>query len=161
MLELFAFHGFFDLRLQAKGDTEIDIHHTNEDLGITLGQAFREALKRVKSIKRFGYAYGLMEGTLVRVVVDISGRGFVNYMNYVIETIPPEKVYNLEYAKDFLEKFAQEARISINISIIQRSNDLHHLLEAIFKALGIALDKATQIDKRRSGTPSTKGLLDI
>ena len=163
MLTLFSKHGLFDLKIKAKGDLEIDMHHTNEDIGICLGQAFKEALGEVKGIRRFGEKTIPMDEALVnvRVVVDISGRPFFN--NIKSETPYEEKDvhggYNLEYARQFFQALINNFPITMHISILQASSDTHHLLEAIFKAAAKALDEATQIDPRVKGIPSTKGRL--
>ncbi|NQV04901.1 MAG: imidazoleglycerol-phosphate dehydratase HisB [Candidatus Omnitrophica bacterium] len=163
MLTLFAKHGLFDLKIKAKGDLEVDIHHTNEDIGICLGQAFKEALGEKKGIRRFGEKTIPMDEALVnvRVVVDVSGRPFFN--NIKSETPYEEKDvqggYNLEYARQFFQAFVNSFPVTLHISILQASSDTHHLLEAIFKAAAKALDEATQIDLRVKGVPSTKGRL--
>ena len=162
MLELFSFFSLFDLEIKAKGDLDIDIHHTNEDVGITLGKALKEALGKAEGIERFGYAFGSMEECLVRVVVDICGRPKFNYAEK--EFLPeksPDLRYSLEEAEHFLESFIKQCGINLNIGIIKGSQDTHHLLEAIFKALGLSLKQATSIDPRRQGIPSTKGIIDL
>jgi len=160
MLELFAFHGLFDLELKAKGDLKVDIHHTNEDIGIVLGMAFKKALGDCTGIKRFGSAEVPMDKARAKVVVDISNR-------YVFEKRFPAGVYaitgkedgyTLEDGMDFLDSFAKKLNINFHIEI-SSGTDLHHVLEAVFKAFGIALDKATQIDPRRREIPSTKGII--
>ena len=171
MLTLFAFHGLFDLNIQAKGDTGVDIHHTNEDMGIVLGQAFKAVLKKgIKGIRRFGFAYAPMGGALARAVVDVSGRGELHFSLLLPETpyadeaelnfeLLSGETYGLVDLRSFLEAFAKHSGISINIGLLQKE-DTHHQAEAIFKAMGIALDVATQIDIRRKGVPSTKGVID-
>jgi len=171
MLTLFAFHGLFDLKIQASGDTKVDSHHTNEDIGIVLGQAFKDSLGNKNDIKRFGFAYVPMGRALARAVVDISGRGELHF-----SWIPPDGLtwdtmgldldlqesgvtYGLLELQSFLEAFAKNSGITINIGLLQEENT-HHQLEAIFKALGLALDQATQIDSRRKGIPSAKGRID-
>lgn len=186
MLELFAFHGFFDLDLKVKGDTHIDIHHTNEDIGIALGKAFGEALgNNRRGIKRFGSAFAPMEATLGHTVVDISGRGYFSPINFeasypllftqnaqVIEINKEEQLqsvlkdvvqdnYALKYLEHFLESFAHGLKATIKVKISYPTADLHTNLETVFKSLGMALDQATQIDPRRKGAvPSTKGIID-
>ncbi len=163
MLALFAKHGLFDLKIKAKGDLEVDMHHTNEDIGICLGQAFKEALGEKKGIRRFGEKTVPMDEALVnvRAVVDISGRPFFN--NIKSERPYEEKDvqggYNLEYARQFFQALVNSFPVTLHISILQASSDTHHLLEAIFKAAAKALDEATQIDPRVKGVPSTKGRL--
>ena len=161
MLTLFAKHGLFDLKIKAKGDLEVDIHHTNEDIGICLGEVFEKALDDKEGIRRFGEKTVPMDEALVRVVVDISGRPYINSdwtANKIIEVKDVEG-YNLEYARQFLEALKNRFPITINISVLSSGPDMHHLLEAIFKALAKALDDATQIDPRVKGVPSTKGRL--
>ncbi|MCR4336332.1 MAG: imidazoleglycerol-phosphate dehydratase [Candidatus Omnitrophica bacterium] len=163
MLELFVFHGFFDLNLMVKGDTHIDIHHTNEDVGIVLGQAFKKVLGDKVGIKRFGSGFAPMEDTLGHSVVDISGRGHFR-INYL--TVPSDKSedgYTHKYLEHFMESFAKQlgANIIINVSNPTGSTaDLHTIMETVFKSLGLALDQATQIDPRRKEVPSTKGIID-
>lgn len=161
MLELFAKHGLFDLEIRAKGDLAVDLHHTNEDIGICLGQAFNQALGKRKSIQRFGEKTIPMDEALVQVraVVDISGRPFFN--NIKSEKAYTERDvqggYNLEYARQFFQALVNHFPITLHISILEPGADMHHLLEAVFKAAARALDEATQIDRRVKGVPSTKG----
>lgn len=166
MLELFAFHGFFDLKLEVKGDTHIDIHHTNEDIGIVLGQVFKKALgdKRL-GIRRFGSAFAPMEKAVGRTVVDLSGRGYftlqVGELDQVAPEIKDQENYSIKYLEHFLESFAHGAGATIHVRIENPDADLHTNLETVFKSLGLALDQATQVDPRRKGTvPSTKGIID-
>jgi imidazoleglycerol-phosphate dehydratase len=163
MLELFSFHGLFDLNILAKGDLKVDIHHTNEDLGIVLGDAFKKALGDKIGIKRFGSISVPMEDVVANVVVDISGRGFFNGIKAVVSKLPKinsDQGYSFEYANHFFEAFAKRLGMNLDISISSLNPDLHTNLEPIFKGLGIALDQATQIDPRRKGIPSTKGVID-
>jgi len=166
MLELFAFHGLFDLDIMAKGDLKIDIHHTNEDIGIVLGEAFKKALGDKKGIRRFGSASVPMEDTVANVVVDISGRGFLKFCNLEgkesgsMIASGGEEGYGLGDATHFFDAFAKNLGMNLNIKVSLPSHDLHTTLEPVFKALGIALDQATQIDPRRKGIPSTKGIID-
>lgn len=163
MLELFAKHGLFDLEIKAKGDLKVDIHHTNEDIGICLGQAFNQALGKRKGIRRFGERTIPMDEALtnVRVVIDISGRPFFN--NIKSEKVYAEKDvqggYNLEYTRQFFQGLVNNFPITMHITILEAGSDAHHLLEAVFKAVAKALDEATQIDPRVKGVPSTKGRL--
>lgn len=166
MLELFAFHGFFDLKLEVKGDTHIDIHHTNEDIGIVLGQVFKKALgdKRL-GIRRFGSAFAPMEKAVGRTVVDLSGRGYftlqVGELDQVAPEIKDQENYSIKYLEHFLESFAHGVGATIHVRIENPDADLHTNLETVFKSLGLALDQATQVDPRRKGTvPSTKGIID-
>ena len=160
MLTLFAFHGLFNLALKAKGDLKVDIHHTNEDVAICLGKAFKEALGDCKGIRRYGSKEVPMDMAAAKVMVDIGGRyAFVWKMPKYSETIAPSEHYSMDDGKDFLETFAKNANINLHVEVYS-GEDVHHILEAIFKALGIALDEATQIDTRRKGVPSTKGTID-
>ena len=157
MLDLFIKHGLFDGRIEADGDTWIDDHHTTEDIGIVLGQVFREALGDKKGIKRYGNAFVPMDDALAQVVVDCSNRP---HLEYRVEPTLSEKVgtFDTELVHEFLWKFALEARINLHV-IVPYGRNTHHIIEAIFKALARALDDAVQIDPRVQGVPSTKGLL--
>jgi len=161
MLELFAKHGLFDLELRAKGDLRVDTHHTNEDVGICLGEAFKKALSDKKGIKRFASVTVPMDEALVEVTLDISGRPYlkdlVTYASPVLTTEIVEH-YSFNDAKEFLRAFINNAGINL-IFDIKTGEDLHHILEALFKAFARALDEATQIDVRIKGVPSTKGKL--
>jgi imidazoleglycerol-phosphate dehydratase len=162
MLTLFAFHGLFDLTLKAKGDLNVDSHHTNEDIAICLGKAFKEALGDCKGIKRYGSKEVPMDNAAAKVMIDVGGRyAFV----WKIPTAAPaeyvskEEGYSIAEGKDFFDTFAKNANINLHAEVYS-GEDLHHILEAAFKAFGIALDEATQIDSRRKGVPSTKGRID-
>lgn len=157
MLDLFIKHGLFDGKIIADGDTWIDDHHTTEDIGIVLGQVFREALGDKKGIKRYGTAFVPMDDALAQVVVDCSNRP---HLEYRIEPELNVKVgtFDTELVHEFLWKFALEARINLHV-IVPYGRNTHHIIEAIFKALARALDEAVQIDPRVKGVPSTKGLL--
>jgi len=161
LLELFCFHGLFDLELSAKGDLKVGLHHTNEDIGIVLGQAFKNALADKKSIRRFGSASVPMEEVVATVTVDISGRDYFE-LKTATGTVssPGEDGYSLKDARHFFESLAKHLGMNLNIKIDPLSEDLHTTLEPVFKALGLALDQATQIDPRRKGVPSTKGVID-
>lgn len=164
MLELFAYHGLFDLEIKARGDLKVDIHHTNEDIGICLGQAFNKALGKRKGIRRFGERTIPMDEALanVRVVADISGRPYFNKIKSekVYEERDVQGGYNLEYARQFFQSVVNNFPITMHITILEGGSDMHHLLEAIFKATARALDEATQIDPRIKTVPSTKGRLE-
>ena len=163
MLELFSFHGLFDLDIRAKGDLKVDIHHTNEDIGIVLGDAFKKALGDKAGIKRFGSISVPMEDVVANVVVDISGRGFFNGIKAAASKelySKKDEGYSFEYANHFFEAFAKRLGMNLDINVSSLNSDLHTNLEPIFKGLGIALDQATQIDPRRKGIPSTKGVID-
>jgi imidazoleglycerol-phosphate dehydratase len=167
MLELFAFHGYFDLELSVEGDTHIDIHHTNEDIGIVLGKAFKKALGEEKAgIKRFGHAYAPMEATVGRCVIDLSGRGFFKF-NIEGQPLPAnvsmkvQEGYTFPYFEHFMESFAHNLGATLSFTLQNPSDDLHTNLETMFKSLGLALGKAVTIDARRAGqVPSTKGIID-
>jgi len=161
MLELFAFHGLFDLEIIARGDLKVDIHHTNEDVGIVLGGAFKKALGKKVGIKRFSSASVPMEDVLANVVIDISGRGSFRFNGGIESIVPePQDGYALKDAEHFLEALAKNLGLNLNIMVTPLDKDLHTTLEPIFKALGIALDQSMQLDPRRKGIPSTKGIID-
>ncbi|KJE26605.1 imidazoleglycerol-phosphate dehydratase family protein [Geobacillus kaustophilus] len=156
MLDLFAKHGQFDLRIEAKGDTHIDDHHTTEDIGICLGQAIKAALGDKKGIKRYGNAFVPMDDALAQVVIDLSSRPHFEFRG----EFPSSKVgaFDVELVHEFLWKLALEARMNLHV-IVHYGRNTHHMIEAVFKALGRALDEATMIDPRVKGVPSTKGML--
>lgn len=156
MLTLFAVHGFFDLTIKASGDTEVDDHHTVEDLGICLGQAFKEALGDFGAIKRYGLAAVPMDETLVRVTCDFSNRPYLHY-GVVIED---QKVGRFDTAlvQEFLRAMSLHAGLTLHIELAHGSNT-HHILEAIFKSLGRCLDQASSAEPRLSGPLSSKGSL--
>ncbi|WP_057763379.1 imidazoleglycerol-phosphate dehydratase HisB [Cytobacillus praedii] len=156
MLDLFAKHGQFDLTVHANGDTEVDDHHTTEDIGICLGQVLKEALGDKKGIKRYGNAFVPMDEALAQVVVDLSNRPHLEFR----ADLPSAKVgtFDTELVHEFLWKLALEARMNLHV-IVHYGKNTHHIIEAIFKALARALDEATAIDPRIKGVPSTKGML--
>ncbi|WP_343310973.1 imidazoleglycerol-phosphate dehydratase HisB [Bacillus atrophaeus] len=156
MLDLFAKHGQFDLSINAKGDVDIDDHHTTEDIGICLGQALLESLGDKKGIKRYGSAFVPMDEALAQVVVDLSNRPHLEMR----VDFPAAKVgtFDTELVHEFLWKLALEARMNLHV-IVHYGTNTHHMIEAVFKALGRALDEATTIDPRVKGIPSTKGML--
>ncbi|TCJ06445.1 imidazoleglycerol-phosphate dehydratase HisB [Cytobacillus praedii] len=156
MLDLFAKHGQFDLTVHANGDTEVDDHHTTEDIGICLGQVLKEALGDKKGIKRYGNAFVPMDEALAQVVVDLSNRPHLEFR----ADLPSAKVgtFDTELVHEFLWKLALEARMNLHV-IVHYGRNTHHIIEAIFKALARALDEATAIDPRIKGVPSTKGML--
>lgn len=161
MLELFAFWGHFDLEIITNSaDLKVDIHHTNEDLGIVLGQVFKDALGDKAGINRIGYASVPMEDVTASVTVDISGRGSLKMVIGSGDTPQNQQGYELNYFEHFWEAFANRLGMNLNIKLDNSNSDLHATLEPVFKALGIALDQATQIDPRRKGIPSTKGVID-
>jgi imidazoleglycerol-phosphate dehydratase len=156
MLDLFTKHGQFNLQVDGKGDIEIDDHHTTEDVGICLGIALKEALGDKKGIKRYGNAFVPMDEALAQVVVDLSNRPHLEFR----AEFPSQKVgtFDTELVHEFLWKLALEARMNLHV-IVHYGQNTHHIIEAIFKALGRALDEATTIDPRIKGVPSTKGML--
>ena len=156
MLTLFARHGLFDLTVEAKGDIEVDFHHTVEDTGIALGQALAKALNDKSGIRRYGSAYVPMDEALARVVVDCSGRPFLAYeAPRGVEAIG---LFPFQLVEEFLRALAVNAGLTLHISILA-GRDAHHMAEGIFKALGRALDIAVSRDERVKGIPSTKGVL--
>lgn len=166
MLELFAFWGHFDLEVTtSEADLKVDIHHTNEDLGIVLGQAFKEALGKKVGINRIGSMSVPMEDITASVAVDISGRGSFKLTIgpsgiLALNNPQPQEGYELKYAEHFFEAFAKQLGMNLNVRVDNPSQDLHATLEPVFKALGKALEQAVAIDPRRKGIPSTKGVID-
>jgi imidazoleglycerol-phosphate dehydratase len=156
MLESFARHGFFDLRLQARGDLAVDQHHTVEDVGLVLGQAFKEALGDKAGIRRFGEAACPLDEALVSVVVDVSGRPFLAYNLRLKQA--RVGTFDTELVHDFLLALTNQLGMNLHITMAQGRNP-HHIIEAGFKALARAMDQATQIDPRVQGVLSTKGTL--
>jgi imidazoleglycerol-phosphate dehydratase len=156
MLTLFAKHGIFDLKLKAKGDVDVDYHHTVEDVGICLGQAFKEALGEKEGITRYGEAKVPMDESLTEVIIDISGRPHLTYNVEITKT--KFKDFDVEVVREFFEAFVMNAGITIHINLI-RGRNMHHKIESIFKAFAVALSKAVSIDPKKKGVPSTKGIL--
>ncbi len=161
MLELLAMHGLFDLAVKAKGDLEIDLHHTNEDLGLALGEAFRAALGEKRGIRRMGSAFVPMDETLARVraVVDLSGRPHLSWVWKAGGRQLAGPAYGVVDARHFLESFATRSGVTLHVDVLKAGGDTHHLLESVFKALGRALREAVERDARVKGVPSTKGRL--
>ncbi|MEK6564769.1 MAG: imidazoleglycerol-phosphate dehydratase HisB [Candidatus Omnitrophota bacterium] len=158
MLNLFARHGLFDLTLKARGDLDVDIHHTNEDVGIVLGLAIKKALADKQGIRRFGFASVPIDEALVEVSLDLSGRPYSKLTVHSPQSIVHSKEYSLNYLKQFLRALAVNAGLTLHIEIIS-GEDLHHIIEAVFKALARALREAVSIDPRIKGILSTKGSL--
>jgi len=156
MLELFTKHGLFDLKLKAKGDLEVDFHHTVEDIGICLGQAFAKALGDKRGIRRYGEATIPMDEALATVAVDLSGRSFLAY-NVKIRRIKIGN-FNVGLVKEFFRAFVDQADLTLHINLLY-GEDIHHSIEAIFKAFARAMRQATEPDRRVKGIPSTKGRL--
>ncbi len=157
MLTQIARHGFFDLEIEARGDLEIDAHHTVEDLGICLGEAFKQALGDKAGIRRFGRATMPMHESLASVVLDFSGRPFLVYN----VPLPKAQVgnFDLELVEEFLTAFCNHGGVNLHVNLAYGDN-LHHIVEAVFKALARALDEATQFDSRVEGVLSSKGKLE-
>ncbi|NKB36181.1 MAG: imidazoleglycerol-phosphate dehydratase HisB [Gammaproteobacteria bacterium] len=157
MLDQVSRHGLFDLNIVARGDLEIDAHHTVEDVGITLGQALKEALGDKKGIRRYGHAYVPLDEALSRVVLDCSGRPGLEYqIDY-----PRARVgdFDIDLLSEFFQGFVNHAQVTLHIDNL-RGRNAHHIAETIFKAFGRALRMAVEIDPRMQGTlPSTKGAL--
>lgn len=156
MLDLFARHGQFNLNLQARGDIDIDDHHTVEDIGICLGQALTQALGDKQGVKRYASVFVPMDEALAQVVIDLSNRPHFEWRG----DLPAATVgsFSTELVHEFLWKFALEGRFTLHV-IIHYGQNTHHMIEAVFKALGRALDEATSRDERVKGIPSTKGVL--
>src|SRR4030043_675026 len=156
MLSLMCKHGLFDLKIKAKGDIDVDYHHTVEDIGIVLGKAIKQALVDMKGISRFGQASVPMDEALASVTLDISGRP---YLVYKVEFPKKSKIKNFDpdLIEDFLQAFVSNSSITLHVESLYGRNT-HHIIEAIFKALGRALKQAVTIDPRVKGVPSTKGV---
>lgn len=156
MLNAFGRHGLFDLTVRAIGDIEVDAHHTVEDTGIVLGQAFTQALGDKAGITRFSDVCIPMDETLVHAAVDISGRG----QAYCDLPIPTERVgsFDTELAVEFFYAFARDAHVTLHVRELAGANS-HHIIEAAFKAAGRAMRHACELDRRVNGVPSTKGSL--
>lgn len=157
MLTLFARHGLFDLDISCKGDVDVDYHHTVEDVGLVLGDAFRQALGEKKGIRRYGSFFLPMDESLARVVVDLSGRACLVYdVNAPTSFV---RDFNLILVKEFCRAFSNSLACNLHVKL-EYGEEPHHIAEAIFKGLSRAMDEATQIDPRMAGQlPSTKGKL--
>ena len=157
MLTLFSRHGFFDLSIKAEGDIQIDYHHLVEDVGISLGQAVREALGDKSGIRRYGFFVLPMDETLVTVALDLSNRGFLVYE--ADPSITLVRDFNIQLFKEFFQAFANEVACNLHVRL-ERGEEPHHVAEGIFKGFAKALDVATQVEPRLGGdVPSTKGTL--
>lgn len=156
MLEQIARHGRFDLTVRASGDLRVDAHHTVEDVGIGLGRAFKEALGEGAGIARYASAYAPLDEALVLAVVDVSGRPFLHFA----VPVPRQRLgaYDTDLTEEFFRAFAMNAGLTLHVMLIHGRNG-HHIIEAAFKALALALDRATLRDPRVAGVPSTKGTL--
>jgi len=159
MLNLFARHGLFDLTLKARGDVDVDIHHTNEDVGIVLGLAIKKALADKQGIRRFGFASVPIDEALVEVSLDLSGRPYFQLSAFGSQlSVLKKEGYSLNYLKQFLQALVNTAGMTLHVEVIY-GEDLHHIIEAVFKALARALREAVSIDPRIKGILSTKGSL--
>lgn len=157
MLDLFTRHGRFDMDLKCDGDTEVDDHHSTEDIGIALGEAFREALGEKRGIRRYADIVLPMDEALVLAAVDISGRGYLGFD----VPIPTEKVgtFDTELVKEFFLAFCRTSGVSLHFRLLSGENS-HHIIEAVFKAFGRIMKEAVSIDPEfRDEIPSTKGIL--
>ncbi|MDI6852004.1 MAG: imidazoleglycerol-phosphate dehydratase HisB [Deltaproteobacteria bacterium] len=155
MLHLFAAHGYFDLKVKAMGDLEVDEHHTVEDIGICLGHAFKEALLARPGFRRFGHARVPMDEALAEVTVDLSNRP---YLHFDVTFAPGGAGLDPQLVKEFWRAVSLHGGMTLHIEVPYGENT-HHIIEAVFKAAGRALDAATQPEPRAQGTPSTKGVL--
>lgn len=156
MLTLWSKHGCFDLQLKSQGDLEIDDHHLVEDIGISLGQALAQAIGDKKGIKRYGVAYVPMDEALAQVILDVSGRPYLVYgMSLLKKKI---KTFDIDLVEHFFEALVQRSGLTLHVHVPYGKNP-HHVIEAIFKAFGRALDQALQLDSRIEGVLSTKGIL--
>lgn len=156
MLTLLTVHSFFDLAINARGDIQVDDHHTVEDLGICLGMALKKAIGDMAGIRRYGHSYVPMDETLVRVCVDFSNRPYLHY-NAVL---PDQKVgsFDTSLAKEFLRALVLHGGLTLHVDLLHGENT-HHIIEAVFKALGKALSTAVTVDSRVTGQLSSKGTL--
>lgn len=157
MLDHLAKHGLFDIEVQAKGDLEIDAHHTVEDVGICLGQAFLEAVGEPVGLVRFGHAVVPMDEALAEVAVDFSGRPYFVFEADLPKTAVGE--FDAELAEEFFRAFAMNARVTLHVGLRYGSN-VHHCIEVMFKTFAKSLSRALAIDSRIKGVPSTKGKLE-
>jgi len=155
MLHLLAAHGYFDLKIKAQGDLQVDQHHTVEDIGICLGQALREAVTKRPGVRRFGEARVPMDEALAQVTVDLSNRPFLHFQ---VQFSPLRAALDPQLLKEFWRAVSVHGGMTLHIEVPYGENT-HHIMEAIFKAAGRALDLATQPEPRAQGVPSTKGVL--
>ena len=156
MLDQIARHGVFDLEVTAKGDLHIDAHHTVEDIGITLGQAFAKAAGDKKGVRRYGHAYVPLDEALSRVVVDLSGRPGLEFKVDFVRARIGE--YDVDLTHEFFQGFVNHALVTLHVDNL-RGDNAHHQAETVFKAFGRALRMAVEADPRMQGVPSTKGSL--
>ncbi len=157
MLDLFTKHGLFDLTVKASGDVGVDAHHTVEDVGICLGQAFSKALEDKAGLARYGYSLLPMDECLILTAADISGRPHLNYdIDLPVELIG---TFDTSLVEEFLKSVSGNMGLTLHVRTLAAGKNSHHIIEAVFKSLGRALDMATAIDPRVKGIPSTKGSL--
>ena len=156
MLTLFSVHGFFDLTVQATGDIDVDAHHTVEDVGICLGQAFKNALADFSGINRYGHCTLPMDETIARVTVDLSNRPYLHYD--VVNCDQKVGTFDTALVREFLRALSLHGGMTLHVEVPYGQNT-HHILEAVFKALGRTLDQATASNLRTQGPLSTKGSL--
>ena len=156
MLAQLARHGRFDLTVAASGDLAVDAHHTVEDVGTALGRALRDAIGGGAGIRRYGSAHAPLDEALVLAVVDVSGRPFLHYA----ADVPRQRLgaYDTDLTEEFFRAFAVQAAITLHVLLVHGRN-AHHIVEAAFKAVALALDRATEPDPRIHDVPSTKGTL--
>lgn len=157
MLSLMCKHGLIDMKLKAKGDTDIDYHHTVEDIGIVFGKALKDALGNMKGITRYGRASVPMDEALAEISLDISGRPYLVY-NVKLPKKTKIKNFDPDLVQDFLQAFVSNSSLTLHVNVPYGRNE-HHIIEAIFKGLGKALGEAVSINKKVKGVPTTKGLL--
>ena len=161
MLTLLGTHGVFDLSIDANGDLDVDLHHTNEDVGLVVGNAFQKALGGARGIRRFGWAYVPMEEALVRVVLDVSGRPklVIRDQRRARKSLKGSGTpYQWEDLEHWLESFVRASKLTVHVDVMA-GDDFHHTCEAIFKALARALAQAVERNTRVRGIPSSKGRL--
>lgn len=156
MLTAFAVHGFFDLTVTAKGDLDVDFHHTVEDTGLVLGQTLGKILKNKKQIVRFGDTSVPMDEALSRVTIDLSNRPYLVY--HLPDPLKVRGAFDADLAKEFFQAFCYKGAFNLHINAYYGKNE-HHVLESIFKAMGRSLHMATRINEKISGTLSSKGTL--
>lgn len=155
MLDLMFKHGLMDAKLKALGDIHVDDHHTVEDVGLVLGEAIKKALGKMEGIRRYGSARAPMDEALAEVSLDISGRPYLRYDAALVKK-KKIKAFDLDLVEDFLQALVMKSGMTLHVSVPYGRNT-HHMVEAIFKALGRAIKEAVERDPRVSGVPSTKG----
>ncbi|MBB6454144.1 imidazoleglycerol-phosphate dehydratase [Salirhabdus euzebyi] len=156
MLTLMASHGFMDLEVECKGDLDVDLHHTVEDVGIVLGKVFKEALGDKQGITRYATEHSPMDESLSMVSLDISGRSYLQFnVSYPVEKVGQ---FDTELVEEFFRAFVNQAEVTLHINLLYGKNG-HHIIESIFKGFGRALDQAVQMQERIKGVRSTKGML--